>query len=121
MTRELWFENTRDSLISSVNGDRKVVIQRIHDTADLAKFACQISPAVLPGESAVVGYICEGGRFVRDHFCRQTMPRYTRHMTMNLRHCKAGFSLNAPRRRSIQTDRRILQRKDFSGTTTGQT
>ena len=51
-------ENTRDSLISPVNGDRKVVIQRIHDTADLAKFACQISPAVLPGESAVVGYIC---------------------------------------------------------------
>jgi hypothetical protein len=94
ISRELWFENTRDGRlkISPVNdGDRRVAVQRIHDTPNLSKFACQISPAVQPGDTAVVQYTCEGGRFVEDHYWNQSLPRYTRHFTMRLRHHQAGL------------------------------
>jgi len=94
--RELWFEHTRGPLkIAPVgSGARRVAIQRLHDTANLAMFACQFSPAVLPGETATVGYTCEGGQFVSDHYWRQTMPRYTRHFTIDLRHRGAGHLVN---------------------------
>jgi hypothetical protein len=37
-----------------------------------------------------VQYTCEGGRFVEDHYWRQSVPRYTRHLTINLKHRHAG-------------------------------
>jgi len=88
LSRELWFENTRGHLsISSENdGTRRVVIQRIHDTGNLAKFACQVSPAVRPGETVLIRYTCGGGQFLNDHYWRQALQRYTRHLTINLRH-----------------------------------
>jgi hypothetical protein len=43
-----------------------------------------------PGESAVVKYVCEGGRFPNRLYWRQSLPRYTRHLTINLRHREAG-------------------------------
>lgn len=48
--------------------DRRVMIQCIHDTADLSTFACQISPPIQPGEMATVGCVCEVGQFLGDHY-----------------------------------------------------
>ncbi|MCO6010549.1 hypothetical protein NE236_36885 [Actinoallomurus purpureus] len=88
LSREVWFENTRDRLsIDPVSDpDRRVMIQRIHDTANLSTFACQISPPIQPGETATVGCVCEGGQFLNDHYWRQSIPRYTRHYTLRVRH-----------------------------------
>jgi hypothetical protein len=61
------------------------VIQRIHDTANLSKFAFAISSPLQPGETAHVGYVVEGGKFAENHYWRQTMPRYTRQYTIRVR------------------------------------
>lgn len=92
LAREVWFENTRDRLdIRPVDDpEHRVIIQRRHDTANLSKFACQISPPVQPGEWATVGFTCEGGQFLDDHYWRQSIPRYTRHYTLRIRHRGAG-------------------------------
>jgi hypothetical protein len=90
--KELWFEHTTGKLEitpMSENG-RRVAIQRVHDTGNLVKFACQISPPIRPGEAGIIGYSCTGGRFVDDHYWRQAMPRYTRHLTIRLRHRGGG-------------------------------
>lgn len=85
--RELWFEVTGGPLIiaPAQNCERRVAIQRIHDTSNLAKFAFQISPPLLQGEWAQVGYTCDGGRFSERHYWRQAMPRYTRQHTLRVR------------------------------------
>jgi len=92
LSRDLWFQYTSGELTIRPLADstRRVAIQRIHDAPNLAKFACQLSPAIQPGESAVVGYTCEGGRFEDALYWRQAVPRYTRHFTINLRHGDAG-------------------------------
>ncbi|MBI1758272.1 MAG: helix-turn-helix transcriptional regulator [Actinobacteria bacterium] len=88
LVRELWFEHTNGALqIDAVpTGDRGIIIQRIHDTQLSAKFACQIFPALQPGESATVSYTCTGGRFVYDHYWRQQIVRPTDELTIRLRH-----------------------------------
>jgi transcriptional regulator with XRE-family HTH domain len=88
LARELWFEHTDGPLrISPSSEDRhRVAIQRVHDTENLAKFACLVSPAIQPGETAVVGYTCEGGSFVSDHYWQQTASRYIRQLSIRLRH-----------------------------------
>jgi hypothetical protein len=90
--RELWFRYTTGSLsiVPVSNGGRRIAIQRVHDTPTLVKFACQISPAIQPGESAVVGYRCEGGQFLEQLYWRQSIQRYTRHLTVRVRHRDAG-------------------------------
>lgn len=92
LAREVWFENTRDRLVIDPvsDPDRRVMIQRRHDTANLSKFACQISPPLHPGETTTVGFVCEGGQFCDDHYWRQAIPRYTRHYTLRIRHQGAG-------------------------------
>ena len=70
--------------------ERRLMIQRVHDTANLAKFACQVSPPLQHGESAVVGFSCEGGQFVDDHYWRQSINRYTRRYEIRVRHRGAG-------------------------------
>ena len=92
LSRELWFEHTRGELdIRPLReSTRRLAIQRKHDTPNLSKFACQLSPAIQPGESAVIGYVCEGGRFEDALYWRQGINRYTRHFTLNLRHGDAG-------------------------------
>jgi hypothetical protein len=87
VARELWFEVTGGSMriYPTPDCDRRVAIQRIHDTNNLAKFAFQISPSLQPGECARVGYCCDGGRFDERHYWRQSMPRYTRHFTLRVR------------------------------------
>jgi hypothetical protein len=86
--RELWFQHTggRLEIEPRSEDDHIIGIQRIHDTPNLAKFACLISPPVLPGEKAVMGYTCTGGRFVDEHYWRQATPRYTECLTLSLRH-----------------------------------
>jgi hypothetical protein len=84
---ELWFENTKGPLAIAATTDagRHIAIQRIHDTQNLAKFACQVSPPIRPGQTATIGYRCEGGQFVTDHYWRQSVSRLTRHLTVVLR------------------------------------
>lgn len=92
IAREVWFENT-DGLLSiepTDENERRVAIQRTHDTGHSAKFACQVSPALQPGERAVVAYACRGGQFLTDHYWRQSIVRYTRHFTLRLRHRGMG-------------------------------
>jgi hypothetical protein len=90
--KELWFEHTAGKLeITPISEDeRQVAIQRVHETGNLVKFACQISPPIRPGEVGIIGYSCTGGRFVDDHYWRQAIPRYTRHLTIRLRHRGGG-------------------------------
>jgi hypothetical protein len=92
IAREVWFEHTNGPLTITpiTEGDRRIMIQRVHDTANLSKFACQLSPPLQPGETAMIGYVCEGGRFVEDHYWRQNIPRYTRQLTIRVRHRGAG-------------------------------
>jgi hypothetical protein len=87
VVRELWFEVTRGPMIIAPTPDceRRLTIQRIHDTSNLAKFAFQISPPLRPGEYAHVGYTCTGGAFGERHYWRQSMPRYTRQYTLRVR------------------------------------
>jgi hypothetical protein len=87
VARELWFEVTRGPLtiLPAQDCERRVTIQRVHDTSNLAKFAFQISPPLRPGEYARVGYTCSGGAFGERHYWRQAMPRYTRHYTLRVR------------------------------------
>jgi hypothetical protein len=87
VTRELWFEYGESPLAICPTSDseRRLVIQRIHDTSNLAKFAFQISPPLQPGESARVGYSCDGGRFVDNHYWREEMSHYTRHYALHVR------------------------------------
>jgi hypothetical protein len=92
LARELWFEYTSGKLeIVPISGTgHHVAVQRVHDTTCLAKFACQISPPIRPGEVGVIGYTCRGGQFLEDHYWRQSIPRFTRHFTMRLRHRGGG-------------------------------
>jgi hypothetical protein len=87
VTRELWFEHTDGPLViePTPDSERRVAIQRIHDTSNLAKFAFQISPPLQPGDSARVGYSSTGGKFDENHYWRQSMPRYTRHYTLRVK------------------------------------
>jgi hypothetical protein len=92
LPRELWFVYTNGPLVIEPisEGKRRIAIQRVHDTPTLSKFACQISPAIQPGESGVVGYECTGGQFRELLYWRQSLQRYTRHFTVRLRHEGAG-------------------------------
>jgi hypothetical protein len=97
IARELWFENTRGPLIitPTAESERRLMIQRLHDTANLAKFACQISPPLPPGESTVVGFSCKGGQFVEDHYWRQAISRHVRQYTIRVRQQGAENSADA--------------------------
>jgi transcriptional regulator with XRE-family HTH domain len=88
LSRQLWFEHTRGPLkITPIeDGAHRITIHRTHDTPSSAQFACLISPPIKPRERAVVGYTCEGGRFVTDHYWRQSVARHTRQLTINLHH-----------------------------------
>jgi hypothetical protein len=96
LTRELWFETTNGPLVieHSPGNDCKVAIQRIHDMNNLSKFACHISPGIPPGDVATISYFCRGGQFIHDHYWRQAIPRYTRHLTLNIRHRDVYMLLN---------------------------
>lgn len=87
VTRELWFQEMSGPLAitPAPDGERRVTIDRIHDTANLSKFAFQISPPLQSGESARVGYSCSNGLFGVNHYWREEMARYTRRYTLRVR------------------------------------
>jgi transcriptional regulator with XRE-family HTH domain len=89
LSRELWFEHTSGPLnlqALPTGDDRNVIIQRIHETTAYTKFACQLFPALMPGESTTIAYTCTGGRFVSDHYWRQSIHRPTEELVLRLRH-----------------------------------
>jgi hypothetical protein len=92
MTRDLWFQHSRGRLDLTVlpESDRNIAIQRLHSAENIAKFALQVSPPVLPGDSIKFGYTCAGGAFEKDYYWRQAVARYTRQFTLNVRHQGVG-------------------------------
>jgi hypothetical protein len=96
MTREQWFENTAGRLCIEphASSDRQVRIQRVHDTANMSKFDCVFTPALEPAEVATIAYTTKGGQFLHDHYWRQTAPRYTRRLTLTVRHHAVEMLLN---------------------------
>lgn len=96
MAREQWFENTEGRLCIEphASSDRDVQIQRTHDTANMSKFACVFTPPIPPGEVGTIAYTTRGGQFLHDHYWRQSTPRYTRRMTLTVRHRQVDMLLN---------------------------
>lgn len=96
IVRELWFEETCGplSIAPLDSGDRSLVVHPIHDAKQLAKFACQISPPIQPGETAEVRYRCTGGRFAQHLYWRQSAARHTHRLALRLRH-RSGGALTA--------------------------
>jgi hypothetical protein len=86
--RDLWFQHSRGKLDLSAarDGDRNVTIQRLHTADNMAKFACQFSPAIDPGETVKFSYTCSGGEFRKDYYWRQMFSRHTRQYALNVRH-----------------------------------
>jgi transcriptional regulator with XRE-family HTH domain len=96
LVREVWFEHTSGHLaIEPVGeGDWNIAIQRVHDAPNLAKFACLISPPLQPGETAVVRYTCQGGRFLDHLYWRQSIQHFTSRIRLRVRHRGAGRLLD---------------------------
>ena len=55
---------------TDVHSARNLITQKIHQSKLNAHYACQVFPAVQPGESATIAYTCTGGRFVDEHYRR---------------------------------------------------
>jgi hypothetical protein len=93
LTRELWFEHTSGPLtIEALPLDeddenaRNLIIKKIHQSTLNAHYACQIFPAVQPGESATIAYTCTGGRFVDAFYWRQAFVVPTQEARIRLVH-----------------------------------
>jgi hypothetical protein len=93
LTRELWFEHTAGPLVIAalpVDEDdpdaRNLIIKKIHQSTLNAHYACQVFPAVQPGESATIAYTCTGGRFVDAFYWRQSVLVPTEELRMRLVH-----------------------------------
>ncbi|MEU6558585.1 hypothetical protein [Nocardia nova] len=96
VARQLWFEHAVSSglRIDPLRRDhRQISIDRTHNAGPtMAKFSCQISPSVQPGESGVISYVCTGGKFVDSLYWRQDILRYTRRLTVVMRQA-GGYRL----------------------------
>ena len=90
--RDLWFQHSRGrlTLVALREGPTKNAIQRMHTADNIAKFACQLSPPIEPGEAATFGYTCSGAEFQKDFYWRQAFARYTRQYTLRVRHKGLG-------------------------------
>jgi len=93
LTRELWFEHTSGPLVVEalpVDEDdenaRHLIIKQLHQSRLNATYACQVFPAVQPGETATIAYTCTGGRFVDAHYWRQSVLVPTEELRMRLVH-----------------------------------
>jgi hypothetical protein len=86
--RDLWFQHSRSKLelVALREGPTKNAIQRLHTADNIAKFACQLSPPIQPGEATTFGYTCSGAEFGEDFYWRQAFARYTREYTLRVRH-----------------------------------
>lgn len=86
--RDLWFQHSRGKLdlVALREGTTRIALQRMHTADNVAKFACQFSPPIQPGETASFGYRCSGAEFRGDWYWRQQFVRHTRAYTLNVRH-----------------------------------
>lgn len=86
--RDLWFQHSRGplELVALRESPTKNAIQRLHTADNIAKFACQLSPAIQPGEAARFGYTCSGAEFRTDYYWRHSFARYTKAYTLRVRH-----------------------------------
>lgn len=88
ISHELWFEYTDGSLrLAPVNQrGQQLLIKEKHGAPNLANFSIHISPEIGVGEMGVVEFVCEGPRFIQEHYWRQCMMRYVRHLNIELHH-----------------------------------
>lgn len=94
ISREAWFEHTalpKLKISPIVMDGRRFLIQRAHDTGNLAKFACQFAPPIEPGEVVRFGYTCIGGQFLEGFYWCQAIARPTRHATVSVHQRKASL------------------------------
>ncbi len=86
-SRQFWFKHVDGPLIVEPDqaSERNVLIQRLHETELQVKFACQIFPAINPGETARVGYSCTGGLFDSELYWRQSVYRPTQKLHLQMR------------------------------------
>lgn len=84
--REQWFKHVHAPIeIEPIRVDHhRISIERGNQAHNLSKFACQISPAIQPGETGIVSYSCTGGRFVDEFYWQQDLFRFTRRLTIRL-------------------------------------
>src|SRR4029453_14292213 len=77
--RDLWFQHSRGrlELVALREGPTKNAIQGLPTADNVPQFACQLSPAIEPGESASFGYTCSSAEFQKDLYWRQAFARYT--------------------------------------------
>lgn len=89
LVRQFWFKHTTGPLVVEplADSDRRILVQPIHDVGVYLKFACQIFPAIQPGETARIGYTCTGGLFSDELYWRQAIFRPTRKLSLHLRLC----------------------------------
>ncbi|GAA3604407.1 hypothetical protein GCM10022223_20050 [Kineosporia mesophila] len=87
LVRQFWFKHVTNALKVTAlpSSDRNVFIKPIHDVGVQLKFACQIFPAINPGETAVIGYSCKGGRFMDELYWRHTVFLPTEHIHLRIR------------------------------------
>lgn len=92
LARDVWFEHSqgRLELVPLAGDGHSVTIDRMHSAANLTKFACEVSPPVLPDEPVRFGYLCLGGSFQGDYYWRQQIARHTSRFTLNVRHRNVG-------------------------------
>lgn len=86
--RDLWFQHSRGKLdlVALRESTTRNAIQRLHTADNVAKFACQLSPPIHPGETALFGYRCSGAEFRGDWYWRQQFARHTQAYILNVRH-----------------------------------
>jgi hypothetical protein len=86
-TRELWFAVADGPLqVTPVQGgDRNVLIHRTHETPAHLTYACQLAPALQPGETATVTYTCTGGVFGAEHYWRQAIVSHVEDYEIRVR------------------------------------
>ncbi|GLY27426.1 helix-turn-helix domain-containing protein [Kineosporia sp. NBRC 101731] len=86
LTRQIWFKHVTGPLeVKETDSNRNVFIKTIHDVGVQVKFSCQIFPAINPGETATVGYTCNGGKFADELYWRQTVFLPTESLRLQLR------------------------------------
>ena len=86
--RQFWFKHTTGPILVEPDhdgSDRHVLIQRQHDIGIHVRWACQLFPAINPGETGRVAYTCTGGQFSSELYWRQTVYRPTGQLHLQMR------------------------------------
>jgi hypothetical protein len=87
LARQLWFKHIHAPLnLEQVPGsERNILVRRVHDVGVHVNFMCQVFPAIQPGETGRIAYVCTGGAFVDELYWRQSIYRPTKRLSMTIR------------------------------------